>query len=313
MKKSKLILIFLLFSIKSIAQETNQQSIAERLGYDKDAKLLIIHADDIGLSSSENIASFNAIDSGSVNSGSVMMPSPWVLQVAEYARLNKDKHDLGLHLVLTSEWMYYKMSPIASKNKVPSLITDYGYFHDKCSKKMELDEIEIELRAQIELAYKMGINPTHIDTHIGCLHWMNKEIFEIYLKLSHEYKLPCLVDSSFSALFSDRNEFERLLEKYNVIPLDYRLTISIKEYEKDPNAYYINSLKTLNSGLSIFQIHTAFDNDEMKYMTANKSYWGSEWRQIDYDFFTSDTCKKILEEEDIILTNWREISKVVYH
>ena len=85
-----------------------QTSIASKLGYAPDARLLIIHADDLGVAHSENAASFKAIEEGMVNSASVMMPTPWVMEVAEYAKAHPDTHDFGLHLVLSSEWKNYR-------------------------------------------------------------------------------------------------------------------------------------------------------------------------------------------------------------
>jgi len=94
----------------------SQENVATKLGYPEDSKLLIIHADDLGVSHSENMASIEAIENGSVNSASVMMPTPWVLEVANYAKSNPATHDFGLHLVLSSEWKNYKWGPVSSKD-----------------------------------------------------------------------------------------------------------------------------------------------------------------------------------------------------
>lgn len=280
-----------------------QQNIAEKLGYDKNAKLLIIHADDLGVAHAENAASFEAMDNGMVNSASVMMPTPWVLEVAEYAQQNIDTHDLGLHLVLTAEWKHYRWGPIASKANVPSLLNEFGYFHDACSSSVNSSEVEEELRAQIELSYTMGINPTHLDSHMGCLFWSNPEVLEVYLKLGQEYNLPCLVDRSIS---------KELIEKYNIkVIMDEIFTIGEEQYADGTEAYYVNAIKNLKPGLSTFLIHTAYNNAELKAMTIDHPHWGNEWRQKDFDFFMSETCSDLLKEENIILVTWREINKVL--
>src|SRR5262249_53525211 len=105
-----------------------QQSLAERLGYSRDAKLLIVHADDLGMARSVNAATIKAFESGLVNSGSIMVPCPWFSEIATYARANPNA-DLGLHLTLTSEWTPFRWGPVTSKDRVSSLLDKNGYFH----------------------------------------------------------------------------------------------------------------------------------------------------------------------------------------
>jgi predicted glycoside hydrolase/deacetylase ChbG (UPF0249 family) len=290
---------FILIALSATAQE----NIATKLGYPADSKMLIIHADDLGVSHSENMASIQAIENGSVNSGSVMMPTPWVLEVANYANKHANTHDFGVHLVLSSEWNNYKWGPVSSSEQVPSLINEHGYFHDACTPTVYSKEVELELRAQIDRAYSMGFEPTHLDSHMGCL-LQSEELTEIYLKIGQSYQLPVLVHKQFP---------EELLKKYDVkVALDEILTISIDEYIKGPEYYYTNTLKNLKPGLSTILIHTAYNNEEMKGMCIDHPDWGSEWRQKDFDFFMSDACKKIIEEENITLITWRQIKEVFY-
>ncbi|MEZ4956569.1 MAG: ChbG/HpnK family deacetylase [Saprospiraceae bacterium] len=115
------------FFLLSILNINAQKSLAEKLGYDADAKLLIIHADDLGVAHSENKASFLAMKIGMVNSASIMMPCPWVPEVADFAKENPTA-DLGLHLTLTSEWKHIKWGPVAPKGEVKSLLNDLGFF-----------------------------------------------------------------------------------------------------------------------------------------------------------------------------------------
>ena len=96
----------------------SKKPLQEKLGYPKESKLLIIHADDIGVAHAENSATFKAMQTGVVNSGSIMVPCPWFTEVASYVKENP-KADLGLHLTLTSEWKYYKWGPVTSASAVP--------------------------------------------------------------------------------------------------------------------------------------------------------------------------------------------------
>lgn len=306
---SVIVLICLVFVCAKLSA---QENIATKMGFAADAKLLIIHADDLGVSHSENMASIKAMETGSVNSGSIMMPTPWVLEIAEYAQNHKDTHDLGLHLVLTSEWKNYRWRPIASKESVPSLINEHGYFHASCTDTVNIKEVEVELRAQIELAYAMGIEPTHLDSHMGCLLWTSQEIFKVYVKLANAYNLPCLIDASFSSLFASESEFYEFLKSENQqVIINQNFTISEAEYAKGPEAYYINVLKSLQPGVSQLLIHPGYDNEEMRGMTVDHPEWGATWRQIDFDFFMSEKCEAILKAENIILVSWRDIKKAL--
>lgn len=299
--KNIILLVILIFGTNSLL---SQENIAIKLGYPADSKLLIIHADDLGVSHSENIATFKAIENGSVNSASIMMPTPWVLEAVSYAKANPDTHDIGVHLVLSSEWKHYKWAPVSSKDKVPSLIDENGYFHEGCGTDLNLDEVEAELKAQVDRAYAMGFEPTHLDTHMGCV-LKTKELTEVYLKIGQLYHLPVLVVEQFLT--------PALKEKYNVKGVvDYFYNLTPETYSKGTEAYYTHVLKNLKPGLSYFSIHTAYDNDEMKGMTLDHPDWGSEWRQKDFDFFTSKACKELLEKENIILVNWRQIKAAYF-
>lgn len=288
-----------------------QQTIAQKLGYAPDAKLLIIHADDIGVTHSENKATILAMKLGMVNSGSIMMPCPWVGEIAAFAQERPDA-DLGLHLTLTSEWEWMKWGPVAPKDQVPSLINNLGFFYDNCQtfgQKAKPAEVEIELRAQIEKAFSMGINPTHFDTHMGCLVFNSPEVFEVYLKLGREYKIPVMVDRFFlkasSQAFRDKMQPEDLI-------IEKTYTAEPKDFESGMANYYENVLTNLTTGIQVLLIHLAFDDAEMQALSVNHPDWGAAWRQADFDFFTSDKCRQLIKENNIQLLTWRELQKAAY-
>jgi len=308
--KTYLLFFLCLFSLPF--STTAQQSLAAKLGYEPDAKLLIIHADDLGVAHSENIASILAMKIGMVNSASIMMPCPWISEIADYAKVNLSA-DLGLHLTLTSEWKHMKWSPVAPLGQVSSLVDSLGFFYDNCmdfGKFAKAEEVEIELRAQIEKAYKMGIYPTHLDTHMGCLIFNSAEVFEIYLKLGREYKIPVMVGRFF--LQTVPQKFKDLIHAEDII-IEKVLTANPSDFESGLADFYQHTLENLSSGIQILLIHIAFDNAEMQALTIDHPLWGAKWRQEDFNFFTSEACEKILKAENIQLITWRQLQKAVYN
>src|ERR1700723_4577785 len=139
------------------------QTLVERLGYPPGTKLLVVHADDLGETHSVNAAAIKALQGGTINSASLMVPCPWFPEIADYAKSHQDA-DFGLHLTLTRERDYYRWGPVAPRDKVPSLVDENGYFHHEWQKGEHINaqEVEVELRAQIERALAMGVRPTHL-------------------------------------------------------------------------------------------------------------------------------------------------------
>ena len=287
------------------AQE--KQSLAERLGYDKDAKLLIIHADDLGVAHSENRATIAGFESGLVNSGSIMMPCPWVLEMADYAVKNP-KADLGLHLTLTAEWKLYKWPTVSPKTEVPGLINKQGFLYDNCNDvtlNASVEEVEKELRAQVQRAKAMGINPTHLDTHMGCL--LNPKFFPTYLKIGREYGIPVMLSKSWFRQFPG---FQEMLTG-NEFLLDEVLMANPEAYKSGMADYYAEQLEKLQPGIRLMIIHAAYDDPEMQAVTIDHPNYGAAWRQADIDFFTSDRCRQILKDQNIQLLTWRQIGALM--
>lgn len=303
-------LLFLTFAIVLLlaGQARGQQTIAERLGYPRDAKLLIVHADDLGMTHSVNAATIKAFESGLVNSGSIMVPCPWFSEIATYARANPQA-DLGLHLTLTSEWTTFRWGPVTSKDKVSSLLDKNGYFHlteADAAAKADPKEVEMEIRAQIERARAFGIQPTHLDSHMGTL-YQSKALFEVFLKVAREYKLPVRIARDW---FS-RADFLPATLKPDDVFIDRVLDINPSVPPQDWAKFYSEAIRKLEPGVTEIVIHLAYDDGEMKGATADHPNWGAAWRQRDLEYFTSDAFRQLLRDEKIKLITWRELGKLL--
>jgi predicted glycoside hydrolase/deacetylase ChbG (UPF0249 family) len=282
------------------------QTLVERLGYPRGTKLLIVHADDLGETHSVNAAAIKALQSGTINSASLMVPCPWFPEIADYAKSHPDA-DFGLHLTLTSERVYYRWGPVAPADEVPSLMDKDGYFRQDWEEGVHVNakEVEIELRAQIERALAMGVRPTHLDSHQYRLIMNGKELFEAMLRVAHEYKLPIFVTSDW---FADHPYLRASLGPSDIV-LDHTITIEPEIPPEKWSEFYLAALKNLKSGVTEFVIHPGYDDDELRAATRERSTWGSAWRQRDYDFFTSDQFREVLAQQNIKLITWRELAR----
>ena len=296
----RVILVIVLFSLSAFGQT---KTVAERLGYPADSKLLIIHADDLAVAHSQDAASFDALEKHAASSASILVPCPWLTEVAAYAKAHPDA-DLGLHLALTSEWKTYRWGPVASKDTVPSLLDPDGYLWPDTApavQNIKAEEAEREIRAQIEHAMALGIHPTHLDSHMGVL-FARPDLFTVYVKVAHEYKLPFLALRTPEAL--------RILSDKDVVPDSIAIaspSVSVTGW-KD---FYLDVIKNLKPGLTELIVHLAGDDAEFQAISVDHPDYGSAWRQRDYDVITSSDFKTALEDNHVIVIQWKSLKKLV--
>ena len=302
MKNAIIILMAALFSTSIFSQV---KTIQERLGYPKDAKLVIIHADDLGVSHSENAASIMAMQKGSVSSASIMVPCPWFPEIAAFAQANPSA-DLGLHLTLTSEWKYYKWGPVTAKEKVPGLVNKNGFLYssvDSVYQNASAAEVETEIRNQVIRAKQFGIDPTHLDAHMGTA-LQRFDYFKAYLKIGHEFKIPVFIPRLLEVPL--KVKFDTIISDKDVL-VDNILSASPSDFKNGFANFYTNGIKNLKPGLTYLIIHTAYDDEEMRAVTIDHPEWGAAWRQEDFNFFTSPACKSLLKENNVYVITWKEI------
>lgn len=284
-------------------------NLAQKLGFSEETKLLIIHADDAGLSHSENRATIQSLKKGVVNSYSIMVPCPWFYEMAVFTK-NNPQFDNGIHLTLTCEWENYKFGPVLPISEVPSLVNENGHFYKKTAElknNATKEDVEKELDAQIKKAIKFGLKPTHIDSHMYSV-GASAEFFQIYRGLGEKYNLPVIISRQLMEMVGlnpDHNilDGDLLIEKVHYGIFEYFESGKLSDY-------YSNVFENLVSGLNIVLIHPAFDDNEMRGITINHPNFGSEWRQIDFKSFTKPDCMTKIQEYNIELVTWDDIRKL---
>jgi predicted glycoside hydrolase/deacetylase ChbG (UPF0249 family) len=286
-----------------------QKNLAEKLGFAADAKLLIVHADDIGLARSVNIASARAFENGGITSGSVMVPCPWFPDFAAYFREHQPL-DVGIHITLTAEWDYYKWGGVSPAGEIPSLLDGDGHFYptvEAVAQHAVPAEVETEIRAQIERALALGIKPTHLDTHMGSM-LVIPALVPVYLKLGQEYHLPLLIPRSW--LQSVPQEHRDAVAAAHVL-LDGLYMIAADDPTKSRSEAYSEMIATMGPGLNELIVHLAMDDTEMQAVAVNHPDFGSAWRQRDLDFVSSKEFRDLLKAQDIKLVSWDQVRRVM--
>jgi chitin disaccharide deacetylase len=273
-----------------------QRNVAQKLGLPANAKLLILHADDLGMAHSVNAASLEALSKGAISSASFMIPTPWISEVAEYARANPDA-DLGIHLTVTSEWDTYRWGSVLSKEQVPSLLDSSGTLARDGSgieKRAKPAEIEMELRAQLDRARALGIRTTHADSHMGIL-FTTPELFAIYMKVARDYRIPFMAQRGDPRLSPADAAVDTVIQAFpDITPEKWK-------------QFYLDAIRNLKPGVSEMIVHLGFDDAELKAVMVNHEPWGAAWRQRDYDVVMSPEFKKALKDNNIILVKWKDL------
>lgn len=292
-----------------------EPTLAERLGYKATDKLLLIHADDVGMCHSVNVATTQAMERGVVTCASIMVPCPWFPEIATYCREHPEK-DFGLHLTLTSEWRHYRWRPTAPTPEVPSLLDKEGFiWRDDLdtAKYAKPSHVEKEIRAQIARALEFGIKPTHIDSHMGTLFY--GVFYPTYTKVGRETGLmpmvlhptPERIEQAKSVFGFDALTWYQKLKKQNFVFLDYLKEGAEGNTLETRRKHYWDALRALKPGVTEFIVHLSLDDAEIRNVTGN---WEARWNE--FQIMTDPRTRELIDELGIKLIGYRELSKLAF-
>jgi len=287
------------------------ETFAQRLGWGPNDRVLIIHSDDVGMCHETTLGAIDGLERGIVSSISMMMPCPWVGEIAAYVKAHPDV-DAGLHLAMNSEWDYYRWGPVAGKCAVPGLADQWGCLWDNTELLVQHatpDEVEAEIRAQIDRAAAFGITPTHIDTHMGGL-FASPEFAMRYIEVAVEKQIPMMmVNLSPEKLAEEAPTLAGQLQAVvqmvwdaGLPVLDDLITGTYDWPAEQKKANYVQTLRDLRPGLTEMIVHCAKRSDNFMTITHAAERWIA-----DGDCMIDPDLKRVLQEEKIILTTWREL------
>ncbi|MCE4562797.1 polysaccharide deacetylase family protein [Maribellus sp. CM-23] len=307
-----LLLISLFCVTTTSAQEKTTN--AEKLGFPKGKKVLLLHCDDAGMCEEANIAVQAYVLKGDITSAAVMMPCPDAEEMVEWAKTHPQA-DIGVHLTLTSEWKTYRWGPLTQAEKVPGLIDPQGKMWPEVRDVVthaSPNEVEIEIRAQIDKMIELGHRPSHIDTHMGTLYG-SAEYVRVFMKIAEEYGIPAnaidLSDPEVVAYYKKAgypitDDVIDILKEYRLPKLDNFSSVpSGKTYEEKRDNFF-KLVQSLKPGLTEIIFHPSIVTDNMKTIT-------NSWQQRGWEaeMFSDPVVKQFFADNNIELTNWTGIMK----
>ena len=276
-------------------------ALAAALGHPPDARLLIVHEDDVGMCHGANRAFLELSRDGFLTCGSVMIPCPWFREIAEEAVADPEL-DLGVHLTLTSEWPHYRWAPISTVSRASGLIDPDGYFWRNCldlRAHVVPEAAETEMRAQIERALQAGIDVTHLDTHMGGA--LVPELAGIYLRLGREYRLPTLLPRRFES-------FSAVLRLGDLSGFDYTALgqgqgwPNVDEFRMTPGVAtdvaeetYRRLVTTIEPGVTYLALHCNAPGDIETIVPPR-----AHWRTDEYRILAGDRFDRLAAENGIV-------------
>lgn len=287
---------------------------AERLGYPKGKKVIMLHSDDSGMCEEANIATQKYLKEGQIQSASVMPPCLYFEEMIEWAKENPQM-DIGIHLSLTSEWKTYRWSSVSPVEEVPGLIDKEGKLWRSVREVVQnasAEEVEKEVRAQIEKSIALGYRPNHIDTHMGTL-YTHPDFIKAYLKVAMEYGIPAnVIDLSNPKIaeyyrkqgYPMTEEILDFMEKYTLPKIDFFTSApNAKTYAEKVQSFK-ELILALEPGITEIIFHPSTPSENLKTIT-------NSWQQRNWEaeMFADPDMMQFFEKEGILFTNWKEIMK----
>jgi len=319
-------LLFFLLAISTCFSTKSQDSTyAERLGFPKNARVIILHMDDAGMSLSSNRGIEKVFENGVANSTSVMMPCPWVPQIVRYIE-SHPATDAGLHLTLNAEWKDYRWVPLAGAAAVPGLTDSTGcLWRDVMDvvKHASAEEVDQEIRAQLNRALKMGFHPTHLDSHMGTL-FASPSFLQKYISLGIEKQIPIMfpgghdsyIGKEMSLSTEQIHYFQNMGKTIWNAGLPLLDDLMNSSYDWDPPsdvkddgsltkwrvALYEKAMLQLKPGVTMVIMHCTDPSSIFTEITDS-----GEKRKADMLAMLDPGFKKFLKDNGFILTTWREL------
>lgn len=289
--------------------------VLKRLGLSDNDRVAIIHTDDIGMCQSNVEAYRNLWEAGIISSGAIMYPCPWANAAIDMVR-NNPKMDMGVHLTLTSEWQFYRWGPISTRDRRSGMMDEEGYFphtSEEVQKNGKPAAVKNELAAQIDRAFQSGLQPTHIDTHMGSV--AAAKFMSAYIALAKKHKLPPMIFRMDEAEWR-ANGLDALtaklaarlihqLEDQKIPLLDHLVALPL-EWHEGYREITKKTLSDLEPGITHFIIHPNKDTPEIRAIAPD---WQA--RVANYEDFMSDEVRQHIRNIGLHVIGYRALAELM--
>jgi chitin disaccharide deacetylase len=275
------------------------------LGYSQGDRVVIVHADDVGMCGATVDAFFELADGGLVSSAAVMVPCPWFPVVAARC-CDRDDLDVGVHVTLTSEWEGYRWGPIASRDPASGLVDDDGYFHRHQDAWGAIDRAaaRAEMRAQLGRAVTAGIDVTHLDTHMCSV--LHGSLTDGYARLGIAHRVPVLLAREGGWLARVPESRMKAWEDEGLAVVDHVRCMPLDGVAGDSLAAAKRCFDELPPGLTHLILHPAADTPELRAITP-------DWRHrvADYETFRDPDLARHVRRAGIEIVGWRPFRELM--
>ncbi len=298
------ILLVIAIVVSGVIVSAQTKTLAERLGYKKTDRILIVNNDDSGMCHAANTATIKGMEQGFISTATIMTPCPWYNEIEAYAVQHPEK-DFGVHLTLTAEWTKYRWTPLLSQAEVPGLYDKQGYMwkgvRDVYAAATPQQAL-LEGRAQIKKALNSGIPITHIDSHMGT-YQNDLEYLKVYAQLAEEFNLPLRMASQSSFEKGGSPNFRKECEKKGLVFPDYFIYEEFKDYTTENLVeFWTNYIKNLKPGVTEIYVHASSESEEIRVLSST-----APKRIKELEFFCSPQLRKLIEDEKIIVIGYRPL------
>lgn len=286
-----------------------------RLGLNDTDRVVILHADDIGMCGATVSAYRDLLDFGLLSSAAVMVPCPWFPATAALCRADS-RADMGVHVTVTCEWDSYRWGPVASRDAATGLLDAEGYFHRTSEATWDHADpaaVAAEIDAQVARARVAGVDITHIDNHMGTV--IRHPLFcDAYIGAARAARVPVMHFRTTQAeieaegippadaarihqtLLALEEEGFPLIDDIRGMPLHGEKTLELAQ----------SLLTDLRPGITHFILHPAHDTPELRAIAPD---WRA--RTADFELFTSPALRDFIHDQGIHVIGYRTLREII--